>query len=84
MHQHVSTQTRKEKRKGKDLTFWHQFGESQVLCLAAQDRLPCACMIVASAPAAFAQSCKDVILLGRLLVCAKSVNVHYMHCAYMH
>jgi len=55
---------------------------SQRLCLAAQDRLRCACMIVASAPAAFAQSCKDVILLGRVLVCAKSVNVHYMRCAY--
>ncbi len=33
-------------------------------------------MIVASASAAFAQSHKDVILLGHLLVCAKSVNLH--------
>ena len=51
---------------------------------AAQDRLCCACMAVAAAPAAFAESCKDLILLDRLLICAKSVNVHYMYYAYTH
>ena len=43
-----------------------------------------ACMIVGSAPAAFAQSRQDVILLGHVLVCAKSVNVHTLHCDYEH
>ena len=47
--------------------------KSQILCLAAQDRLRCACVIVASAPAAFAESCKDLILLGRLLTCANQL-----------